>query len=122
MSTEVLCPQCGGMIFGSDDDMSSGRRCTCGQATKTATAVKEPGSDSTVTSLSGAASGVKVCVACGVDVTNQKRMKDSKGKYWCYECGAKDQARKGESTGVTCPDCLQSFAPTKLIRYEGQYL
>ena len=45
--------------------------------------------------LSSTASSRKVCVKCRKDVTNEKRMKGSKGEYWCYDCGVADQMSKG---------------------------
>jgi len=56
-------------------------------------------------------------------------MKDSKGKYWCIECGKADQAKKGvssssssSSSGSVCPDCLQSFPPVQLIKHGNKYI
>jgi predicted RNA-binding Zn-ribbon protein involved in translation (DUF1610 family) len=65
----------------------------------------------------------KFCCECGIDVTRRKRMKDSQGRYWCYECGTADQMRKGRSsTGSLCPDCMQTFPPVKLMRHENTYV
>jgi len=36
----------------------------------------------------------KLCHVCGKDVTGKTRMKDSKQRYWCIDCGAEDQRRK----------------------------
>jgi hypothetical protein len=55
---------------------------------------------------------VKACVACGKNLSGQKRMKDSQGRYWCMECGAEDQ-RKKMASGVTsaniCNGCGDTF-------------
>src|SRR5690606_8542124 len=60
---------------------------------------------------------------CGIDVRGRKRMKDSQGRYWCYECGAADQMRKGQGLGGSvCPDCMQTFPPVKLMKHSGKYV
>jgi len=65
----------------------------------------------------------KACCECGIDVSGRKRMKDSQGRYWCYECGTADQMRKGKgSNGSLCPDCSQMFPPVKLMKHENQYV
>ena len=58
----------------------------------------------------------KRCVNCNKDVTNDKRMKDSSGKYWCLKCGEADQAKKGQ-TGIVCPMCNDRYPANKLTRF-----
>ncbi|MGH7214360.1 MAG: hypothetical protein ACREIT_06320, partial [Tepidisphaeraceae bacterium] len=134
---EVLCPTCGGVLYAPGGDLAGDRWCTCtktkthagagnssagGSGTKT----KLKSSDSTVSpSSSTATAAPKTCIQCGTDVNGKKRMKDSKGQYWCYECGRADQKKKEKESdpgGVVCPDCLQNFPPVQLIKYDGKYL
>jgi len=58
---------------------------------------------------------VKRCVTCGKDVTNDKRMKDSQGKYWCIACGTEDQKKKAHS-GDTCTSCGEHFPTAQLAK------
>ena len=64
----------------------------------------------------------KVCVKCGTDVSNAKRMKGSKGEYWCYDCGTKDQMSKGGGMLTPCADCGKPCVPTSLYRRDGDYV
>ncbi len=65
----------------------------------------------------------KKCVQCGTDVTHGKRMKDSKGQYWCVACGAMDQTKKhGGTTMSQCPVCEKMFAPVDAHRVGEQYV
>jgi hypothetical protein len=61
----------------------------------------------------------KLCCSCGADVTHKKRMKDSSGTYWCYECGVADTRSKREREGTACPDCHLKFAPSQLTDHDG---
>ncbi len=36
----------------------------------------------------------KRCFSCRKDVTTDKRMKDSSGRYWCVSCGTEQQKKK----------------------------
>lgn len=65
---------------------------------------------------------VKRCIKCGQDVTHAKRMKDSAGRYWCYECGAQDEARKGNAMMAPCSSCGAPTAPQHLYRHGKDYL
>jgi hypothetical protein len=64
---------------------------------------------------------IKVCCACGADVTGRARMKDSQSRYWCIECGEADKRRKALS-GVTdmCVGCRKPFPKAKLKKH-GEY-
>jgi hypothetical protein len=44
--------------------------------------------------LSTATASIKRCSGCHKDVTNDKRMKDSSGRYWCISCGTEQQKKK----------------------------
>jgi hypothetical protein len=68
------------------------------------------------------ATAVKTCGACGKDVTHERRMRDSKGGYWCYECGSADQARKGPGVKVTCPGCRRALSPKEMIKAGAEYV
>ena len=72
--------------------------------------------------LSSTASSRKVCVKCRKDVTNEKRMKGSKGEYWCYDCGVADQMSKGGGLLTPCADCGKPLPPTSLYRRDGDYV
>lgn len=59
------------------------------------------------------ASHIKRCVQCKKDLEGQKRMKDSKGQYWCYECGSKDEATKAKEGKATMVQlCAKCKSPT----------
>jgi hypothetical protein len=66
--------------------------------------------------MATATTAAKRCVSCHKDVTNGKRMKDSSGRYWCLDCGAADQRKKGGG-GETCASCLEQFPASKLTRF-----
>jgi hypothetical protein len=61
----------------------------------------------------------KLCCSCGKDVSHKKRMKDSSGAYWCYECGVADSRSKRDREGTACPDCHIKFAPSQLTDSDG---
>ena len=81
--------------------------------------------------------GGKTCVSCGKNVDGQKRMKDSAGKYWCYDCGLHDEQRKrGDASGsmgsianlevgggkpapggmAQCPSCRQFRPEAQMVK------
>jgi hypothetical protein len=64
---------------------------------------------------------IKVCCACGADVTGRPRMKDSRSRYWCIECGEADKRLKALS-GVNdmCVGCRKPFPKAKLKKH-GEY-
>ena len=66
--------------------------------------------------MSSATATAKRCVNCNKDVSNDKRMKDSSGKYWCLKCGEADQMKKGQ-TGVPCGSCADRYPAAKLTKY-----
>lgn len=70
----------------------------------------------------GTQAGTKRCIQCGRDVTHSKRMKDSRGHYWCYECGAADEARKGHGLMTPCAQCGKPTPPQHLHRTGQRYL
>jgi len=64
----------------------------------------------------------KRCVKCSKDVTNDKRMKDAKGQYWCFDCGAKDEASRGSGLVQKCPGCGTPTHAAKFIRVKERYV
>jgi hypothetical protein len=66
--------------------------------------------------------GHKFCCKCGADVTHAKRMKDHLRRYWCYECGAADQLKRGAGLALKCPDCNHHFPPTKMLKHREEYV
>ena len=49
-------------------------------------------------------------------------MKDHLGRYWCYECGAADQLKRGAGLALKCPDCNHHFPPTKMLKHGEEYV
>jgi len=80
------------------------------------------GPTSTKIDASKTSAGGKRCVQCGRDVSHRKRMKDSRGRYWCYDCGAADEARKGNGLMTPCAKCGKPTAPQDLHRSGEQYV
>jgi hypothetical protein len=105
MSTGLICPDCGGVI-GASEMSDQGKPCTCS---------KEASSDTSV--MGGKVSVVKYCCQCGIDLTGQKRLRDSVG-YWCYDCHKADQ-RAHHTKGEHCADCGRLVAPEALSDYSG---
>jgi formylmethanofuran dehydrogenase subunit E len=69
------------------------------------------------------AAGVKkICVKCGMDVSQARRMKDKEGNYWCVPCGEKDKMRRLHSDAGICEGCGESFNKGSLMDIGGQHL
>ena len=63
----------------------------------------------------------KACCSCGADVTGQRRMKDSQGRYWCVPCGEADERKKQLAASEShCAGCRKTFAKGKLNR-DGEH-
>ncbi len=75
-----------------------------------------------MTDPSATGTGHKFCNKCGKDVTHDRRMKDHLGRYWCYECGAADQMKKGQGVSMICPDCKKHFRPTHMMKDGEEYV
>jgi len=115
MSTELTCPECGGIIGASDPNSSRACRCWMNNASSGGNA-NEPSSGDTV--VEPAAPAAKVCCQCGKDLSGKKRLRDSRG-YWCVDCHKADKianAPKGEK----CEDCGRIVAPTALSDFGGR--
>jgi formylmethanofuran dehydrogenase subunit E len=76
-------------------------------------------SKSEVTMSVDATTGAKLCCKCGKDVTHIGRMKGSDGRYWCIDCGEKDEERRGEHSGGICFGCGESFIKPDLTKLGG---
>ena len=113
--TISLCSKCGGAVVGNDHSYY-GKRCTC---------ARTAGGAATATMTDASASmseGHKLCCKCGADVTRAKRMKDHLQRYWCYDCGAADQLKRGSGLALKCPDCNHHFPPTKMLKHREEYV
>ena len=44
--------------------------------------------------MAASTASAKRCFSCHKDVTTDKRMKDSSGRYWCISCGTEQQKKK----------------------------
>ena len=89
MATELICPDCGGIIGGDEND--SRPKCQCAsELTMDDTEVEPlplaPAAEEPV----APPKPKKICWKCGKDVTHAKRAKDDKG-YWCYDCHKADK-------------------------------
>ena len=105
--TAVFCTGCGKIVYASPE---TGGKCNlCGTEIKPKSAA------------GAAEKAPKVCVVCGADVTKKKRMKDSQGKYFCYECGIADQKRKETTESFACADCGRAFAKEKMYSTDGTF-
>ena len=62
---------------------------------------------------------LKLCCKCSKDVTHIGRMKDSDGRYWCIDCGAKDEEKKRVHAGAVCKGCGESFSKPQLTWIGG---
>lgn len=58
----------------------------------------------------------KACCKCGVDVSQAKRHKDGKGRYWCEACFAKAAATKdkGPASAATTKPAVAEATPSWL--------
>ena len=140
MSTEIYCPDCGGLISNLDDPAI--KRCSCMAASggsdsslmgsdlaplpgnvssNRAPGSNGPSSSSSSSSSNSAPAPVKVCCACGKDLAGKKRIKDSRGLYWCPACSDADNKKKSPARngkGEICPDCGRSFPDSKMLDFQ----
>ena len=116
MSTELICPECGGVIGG--DPADTGRACTC-WANKSPNG-ELPGQDSSGDTVieRQEVPKPKVCCQCGTDLTGKKRFRDSRG-YWCYACHIQDK-EANKPKGERCADCGRVVAEAALSEFEGR--
>ena len=64
----------------------------------------------------------KICVKCGMDVSQARRMKDKEGNYWCVPCGERDKVHRMHSDAGICEGCGESFHKASLMDIGGQHL
>src|ERR1700733_2039653 len=90
MSTELICPECGGIIGG--DGGGDRPACQC-ESSLTMDDTEVEAQPAPASALADAAPAPpvqkKICCKCGKDVTHLKRAKDVRG-YWCWECHRND--------------------------------
>ncbi len=117
MSTELICPDCGGVIGGDSTD--PGRSCHC-WANKSADGELGGGQDASGDTIVEKTDGprAKVCCQCGTDLTGKKRLRDSRG-YWCYACHKLDK-EANKPKGQRCADCGRIVAEAALSDFEGR--
>ena len=109
----VVCPDCGGVIGGSD---GGGRRaCTCVLAG--AGASKHDTVRIEVPLPADVNEKKKLCIVCGKDVAGHRRVKDSRG-YMCYQCARDEMDAEKEGT-VRCAECGRRVKPAGLVEYGG---
>jgi hypothetical protein len=125
MSTELICPDCGGVV-GATETTEAGPPCRCftPDAKSTATATVNGASNGGSASGSGASAheihhpaDAKVCRVCGRDITHSPRYKDSSG-YMCHACHVIDK-EKAKPVGVKCKDCGRVVLESALIDFQG---
>jgi hypothetical protein len=117
MSTDLICPDCGGIIGGNSED--PGRACSCWSNKPGMNGLESgsPTSGDTVIEKAAAPQG-KICCQCGTDLAGKKRLRDSRG-YWCYACHKLDQ-EANKPKGEKCDDCGRIVAAAALSDFEGR--
>ena len=58
----------------------------------------------------------KRCTKCQKDLAGAKRLKDSKGQYWCPECGVGATPASGTNLVSPCPKCHTPVHAAQLVR------
>lgn len=129
MAEETYCPKCGGLIFSTGLDTGGMLPCTCTKAGDTAvsTSVRRDQPDAPA-----APSVKKVCIKCNADLQGKRRVKDSSGDYWCYDCAKADELKKhgktASSSGTTggatarCNLCDTKVPVINLISMNGNFV
>jgi hypothetical protein len=129
MATDLICPDCGGVIGGDDSDPRA--KCQCQMdmnLTMDDTEVEAPAVDAgsepapaAAEAKPAATKAPKLCCKCGKDVTNQKRARDTRG-YWCWECHRADlrQERGREKPRARCPQCGRLVPADSITTYHGE--
>jgi len=119
MSTELTCPDCGGVIGGDSND--PGRACTCWSESAKVTGLASEATDSGDTVVDRVApAATKVCCQCGKDLAGKKRLRDSRG-YWCYACHKLDQEAT-RPQGKRCDECNRKVPETALSEIDGKQI
>jgi hypothetical protein len=119
MSSDLICPECGGVLGGESSEQ--GRPCTCFTGKSNSSPdFSADGQSSGDTFVEKAAVIVKVCCQCGKDLSGKKRLRDSRG-YWCPACHKIDRAAHSPS-GEKCADCGRIVSEAALSDYEGRQI
>jgi hypothetical protein len=119
MSTDLICPDCGGIIGG--DSSNPGRACSCwSNKAKIAELEDGPSTSNDTVSDKPVGPAAKVCCQCGKELNGQKRLRDSRG-YWCYACHKLDQEAT-KPKGVRCADCGRKVPEAALADYNGSMI
>jgi hypothetical protein len=119
MSTELICPDCGGII--GSDGSDPGRACTCISNSTSATVLgTEPDASGDTFVEKTETPKAKVCCQCGKDLSGHRRLRDSRG-YWCYACHKLDK-EANKPKGTACADCGRVVPDAALSDYEGQLI
>ena len=113
MATEVVCPDCNKYIA-PKGEVEETVRCHCGDdfsysGTK-AYVAPEPEQEKP--------RPAKSCYVCGIDLTNQVRLKDHIGRYWCQECTEAERRAKAREAELKCSDCHRMVGASKLYDYD----
>jgi hypothetical protein len=126
MPTELICPDCGGIIGGDDDDPRP--KCTCSSGLSMDDTEVEAQPPPVVAAEAAPppaapAGPKKICCICGKDVTHAKRAKDARG-YWCYDChrADKESKRDGGKPRARCPECGRMVPADSILNYHGHTL
>ena len=116
MASELICPDCGGVIGATKVDSEGRVPCRC-FAEESAVSSGDTVSIPTPAGAREVATVEKLCLVCGKDVTGHRRIKDSRG-YMCYEC-AKEEKRSEREGTVPCAECGRRVKPGGIIDYHG---
>lgn len=116
MATDVICPDCGGIVGATEADAQGRGPCTCFKMESSGDTVSMPSSQESSTATAAVAQP-KLCIVCGKDVSGHRRIKDSRG-YTCYDCAKTQIAQEKEGT-VRCAECGKRLKPEGLVEYEG---
>jgi hypothetical protein len=115
MPTDIICPDCGGIISADETDLR--RQCTCLSEKPSSPDLSEPDSSGDTFVERTDAPKQKVCCQCGKDLNGHRRLRDSRG-YWCYACHKLDKEAK-KPKGAACGDCGRIVPEAALSDCEG---
>lgn len=108
METDITCPDCG-KIIAPPGQVPESNRCQCAASPSAATPEPEE---------LEAPKATKTCYVCGRNLHGVKRVKDSRGRYWCKECADADERAKKRQEELRCPDCGRVFPEHKLVYFQ----
>jgi hypothetical protein len=130
MAVDLICPECGGIIGGTDGDENGRGPCTClesesdgapaGKSDTVTIPAPPPAETASVHTATKTDAPAKVCFACGKDVSGHRRTKDSRG-YLCLACAKAEIEQKKEGT-VPCSQCGRRIKPAGLVLYRGEQI